>query len=153
MNTDTLLTVEDAAAHLKISKHTLNRWRVTGEGPPFINMAHAWCVTSSQHSMCGRRSACSPIPANMGGRLLAYQASPNARAFRRLKVTFLKGALPTLTCPSRSGALPSVGTRGASRHYLSTLPPAGRTRGRWEGRRNQEIGVFLASHVQLPSIT
>jgi predicted DNA-binding transcriptional regulator AlpA len=36
MNTDTLLTVEDAAAHLKISKHTLNRWRVTGEGPPFI---------------------------------------------------------------------------------------------------------------------
>jgi hypothetical protein len=21
---------------LKISKHTLNRWRVTGEGPPFI---------------------------------------------------------------------------------------------------------------------
>ena len=36
MNTDTLLTAEDAAAHLKISKHTLNRWRVTGEGPPFI---------------------------------------------------------------------------------------------------------------------
>jgi len=36
MNADTLLTVEDAAAHLKISKHTLNRWRVTGEGPPFI---------------------------------------------------------------------------------------------------------------------
>ena len=36
MNTDTLLTVEDAASHLKISKHTLNRWRVTGEGPPFI---------------------------------------------------------------------------------------------------------------------
>jgi len=36
MNTDTLLTVEDAAAHLKISKHTLKRWRVTGEGPPFI---------------------------------------------------------------------------------------------------------------------
>ena len=36
MNTDTLLTVEDAAAHLQISKHTLNRWRVTGEGPPFI---------------------------------------------------------------------------------------------------------------------
>jgi predicted DNA-binding transcriptional regulator AlpA len=36
MNIDTLLTVEDAAAHLKISKHTLNRWRVTGEGPPFI---------------------------------------------------------------------------------------------------------------------
>ena len=36
MTTTTLLTVEDAAAHLKISKHTLNRWRVTGEGPPFI---------------------------------------------------------------------------------------------------------------------
>ncbi len=36
MTENTLLTVEDAAAHLKISKHTLNRWRVTGEGPPFI---------------------------------------------------------------------------------------------------------------------
>lgn len=36
MNTDTLQTVEDAASHLKISKHTLNRWRVTSEGPPFI---------------------------------------------------------------------------------------------------------------------
>lgn len=36
MDQDALLTVEDAAARLKISKHTLNRWRVTGEGPPFI---------------------------------------------------------------------------------------------------------------------
>ncbi|MCU0881461.1 MAG: helix-turn-helix domain-containing protein [Hyphomonadaceae bacterium] len=36
METDNLLTVEDAAARLKISKHTLNRWRVTGEGPPFV---------------------------------------------------------------------------------------------------------------------
>lgn len=36
MTEDTLLTVEDAAARLKISKHTLNRWRVTGEGPPFV---------------------------------------------------------------------------------------------------------------------
>ena len=36
MPTEILLTVEDAAARLKISKHTLNRWRVTGEGPPFI---------------------------------------------------------------------------------------------------------------------
>jgi excisionase family DNA binding protein len=36
MSTEILLTVEDAAARLKISKHTLNRWRVTGEGPPFI---------------------------------------------------------------------------------------------------------------------
>jgi predicted DNA-binding transcriptional regulator AlpA len=36
MNDDALLTVEDAARRLKISKHTLNRWRVTGEGPPFI---------------------------------------------------------------------------------------------------------------------
>ena len=36
MTENTLLTVEDAAAHLKISKHTLNRWRVTSEGPPFI---------------------------------------------------------------------------------------------------------------------
>jgi len=36
MSSEVLLTVEDAAARLKISKHTLNRWRVTGEGPPFI---------------------------------------------------------------------------------------------------------------------
>lgn len=31
-----LLTVEDAAAHLRLSKHTLNRWRTTGDGPPFV---------------------------------------------------------------------------------------------------------------------
>ncbi len=36
MSSEVLLTVEDAAARLKISKHTLNRWRVTGEGPPYI---------------------------------------------------------------------------------------------------------------------
>lgn len=36
MSVDTLLTVEEAALRLKISKHTLNRWRVTGEGPPFV---------------------------------------------------------------------------------------------------------------------
>ncbi len=31
-----LLTVDEAAARVKVSKHTLNRWRITGEGPPFI---------------------------------------------------------------------------------------------------------------------
>jgi excisionase family DNA binding protein len=36
MHLDELLTVEEAAARLKISRHTLNRWRVTGEGPPFV---------------------------------------------------------------------------------------------------------------------
>jgi predicted DNA-binding transcriptional regulator AlpA len=36
MHYDELLTVEEAATRLKISKHTLNRWRVTGEGPPFV---------------------------------------------------------------------------------------------------------------------
>jgi excisionase family DNA binding protein len=36
MSVEALLTVEEAAARLKISKHTLNRWRVTGEGPPFV---------------------------------------------------------------------------------------------------------------------
>jgi excisionase family DNA binding protein len=36
MASEILLTVEEAAVRLKISKHTLNRWRVTGEGPPFI---------------------------------------------------------------------------------------------------------------------
>ncbi len=36
MSLDILLTVEEAAVRLKMSKHTLNRWRVTGEGPPFV---------------------------------------------------------------------------------------------------------------------
>lgn len=36
MSSEVFLTVEDAAARLKISKHTLNRWRVTGQGPPFV---------------------------------------------------------------------------------------------------------------------
>jgi len=36
MHYDELLTVEEAATRLKMSKHTLNRWRVTGEGPPFV---------------------------------------------------------------------------------------------------------------------
>ena len=36
MSAEILLTVEEAATRLKISKHTLNRWRVTGEGPPFV---------------------------------------------------------------------------------------------------------------------
>ncbi|WP_284361460.1 hypothetical protein [Candidatus Phycosocius spiralis] len=70
-----------------------------------------------------------PTPANMGGKLLHCQISQNAKAFGRVKVTFLKGALPPLTRPSRSGASSGVGTRGASRHHVSTLPLAGRTRG------------------------
>lgn len=36
MATEVLLTVEEAARRLNLSKHTLNRWRVTGEGPPFL---------------------------------------------------------------------------------------------------------------------
>ena len=36
MYTDEILTVEEAATRLRVSKHTLNRWRVTGEGPPFV---------------------------------------------------------------------------------------------------------------------
>ena len=71
--------------------------------------------------MCGRRNACSPIPANMGGKFLHCQISPSARAFGRVKVTFLKGATPTLTRPSRSGAHASVGTRGASCHHSLDL--------------------------------
>jgi hypothetical protein len=53
----------------------------------------------------------------MGGNLLHCQASLSARALGRVKVTFLKGASPTLTRPSRSGAFLGVGTRGASRHH------------------------------------
>jgi hypothetical protein len=33
---DELFTIEEAATRLMISKHTPNRWRVTGEGPPFV---------------------------------------------------------------------------------------------------------------------
>jgi hypothetical protein len=57
----------------------------------------------------------------MGGELLACHSSPSARAFGRVKVTFLKGALPTLTRPLRSGAPLGVGTRGASRHHSLDL--------------------------------
>ena len=67
--------------------------------------------------MRGRRSACLPTPANTDVRLLHCRSSPNARAFGRVKVTLLKGARPTLTRPSRSGASSGVGTRGASRHH------------------------------------
>lgn len=81
--------------------------------------------------MLGRWIACMPTPANMGGNLLHYRASLSARGLGRVKVTFLKGASPTLTRPSRSGAPLGVGTRGASRHHSSTLPLAGRTRGWW----------------------
>ncbi len=71
--------------------------------------------------MCGRRSACLPTPANTDVRLLHCRSSPNATAFGRVKVTFLKGASPTLTRPSRSGAALGVGTRGASRHHSLDL--------------------------------
>lgn len=70
MSSDVLLTVEEAAARLKISKHTLNRWRVTGEGPPFVKygprlvryssaVLEAWAVkrTRGSTSEYGRESA------------------------------------------------------------------------------------------------
>jgi hypothetical protein len=33
---DQLLTVGEAAALLRCSRHSLNRWRLTGDGPKFI---------------------------------------------------------------------------------------------------------------------
>lgn len=39
MHDGELLTVEEAAERLKVSKHTLNRWRVEGCGPPFLKLA------------------------------------------------------------------------------------------------------------------
>jgi hypothetical protein len=33
---DQLLTVGEAAALLRCSRHSLNRWRLTGKGPKFI---------------------------------------------------------------------------------------------------------------------
>jgi predicted DNA-binding transcriptional regulator AlpA len=70
MSGEVLLTVEEAALRLKISKHTLNRWRVTGEGPPFIkygprlvryldSVLDAWALkrTHGSTSEYGRESA------------------------------------------------------------------------------------------------
>jgi excisionase family DNA binding protein len=33
-----LLTVEEAAKRLRLSTSTLNKWRVTGEGPAFVKL-------------------------------------------------------------------------------------------------------------------
>jgi excisionase family DNA binding protein len=33
-----LLTVNEAAALLRCSRHSLNRWRLTGEGPKFVRV-------------------------------------------------------------------------------------------------------------------
>ncbi|MDO5631635.1 MAG: helix-turn-helix domain-containing protein [Paracoccus sp. (in: a-proteobacteria)] len=38
MEATELLTVGQAAERLKLSVTTLNRWRVTGEGPAFVKM-------------------------------------------------------------------------------------------------------------------
>jgi hypothetical protein len=92
-----------------------------------------------------------PTPANMSGKLLHCQSSPNARAFGRVKVTFLKGALPTLTRPLRSGAPLGVGTRGASRPHPLDLA-SGRSNTRLEGTAKELAETLvLASHVQLLS--
>jgi excisionase family DNA binding protein len=60
MSSEALLTVEDAAARLKISKHTLNRWRVTGEGPPFIKYGPRFVryyKSALEHWACARTRA------------------------------------------------------------------------------------------------
>ncbi len=46
MTHQVLLTVQQAAARLQISVDTLNRWRITGEGPPFLKYGPLWCVTT-----------------------------------------------------------------------------------------------------------
>ena len=35
---DELLTTQQAAAYLVLSPRTLEKWRVTGEGPPFVKL-------------------------------------------------------------------------------------------------------------------
>jgi excisionase family DNA binding protein len=35
---DQLLTVGEAAALLRCSRHSLNRWRLTGQGPRFVRV-------------------------------------------------------------------------------------------------------------------
>jgi excisionase family DNA binding protein len=38
MPTRQLMTPQQAAEYLGIAKHTLARWRVEGEGPPFLKL-------------------------------------------------------------------------------------------------------------------
>lgn len=55
-----LLTVEEAAQRLKVSRHTLNRWRVEGQGPPYLKYARvvryvaatldAWLIERTRRS-------------------------------------------------------------------------------------------------------
>jgi phage-related protein len=65
MSAEILLAVEEAALRLKISKHTLNRWRVTGEGPP--NTAPAWFGISTACSTNGPLGASAAPPASTAG--------------------------------------------------------------------------------------
>ena len=85
MSSEVLLTVEDAAARLKISKHTLNRWRVTGEGPPFVKygprlvryrevVLDAWALdrTRGSTSEYGREIGLRPFHA-LGARYVSHR--------------------------------------------------------------------------------
>ncbi|MDO5612926.1 MAG: helix-turn-helix domain-containing protein [Paracoccus sp. (in: a-proteobacteria)] len=47
MEATELLTVRQAAERLKLSATTLNRWRVTGEGPAFVKLGRAVRYTSA----------------------------------------------------------------------------------------------------------
>lgn len=39
MDTDFFLSQSDTAKFLLVSERTLERWRVTGDGPPFVKMS------------------------------------------------------------------------------------------------------------------
>lgn len=55
-----LLTETDLAAYLKVSKRTIQKWRLTGEGPSFLKIGHLvryskddidqWIVSHYQNS-------------------------------------------------------------------------------------------------------
>lgn len=55
-----LLTVEEAAKRLRLSTSTLNKWRVSGEGPAFVKLGRrvlyraadleAWLQDGRRHS-------------------------------------------------------------------------------------------------------
>lgn len=41
MHDNTLWTAREAAAYLKVSVHTLQNWRVLGQGPGFLKLGKA----------------------------------------------------------------------------------------------------------------
>ena len=69
MDQPTLLNTEEAARFLRVSPRTLERYRVTGEGPRYRKVRHRVCYTPEELvtwlNGCTRNSTSDPGP---GGR-------------------------------------------------------------------------------------